>query len=103
MNFGNTKESIINYYHEHYPWEYYINYPETCVNKLIVSDKTIDRVLSGIDVNLRRGFLDKQYQFHRELESLSQLPPVENRTRDHITHWLTNSSIDFDDIIGVGW
>nr|QDY51874.1 hypothetical protein 1_259 [Mimiviridae sp. ChoanoV1] len=103
MNFGNTKQSIINYYHEHYPWEYYINYPETCVNKLIVSDKTIDRVLSGIDVNLRRGFLDKQYQFHRELESLSQLPPIENRTRDHITHWLTNSSIDFDDIIGVGW
>lgn len=103
MNFGNTKQSIINYYHEQYPWEYYKNYPETCMNKLIVSDKTIDRVLSGIDVNLRRGFLDKQYQFHRDLESLSQLPPIENRTRDHITHWMTNSSIEFDDIIGVGW
>ena len=56
MNFGNTKESIINYYHAQYPWEYYKKYPEFCMNKLIISDESIDRVLSGIDVNLRRSF-----------------------------------------------
>ena len=103
MNFGNTKESIIDYYHEQYPWEYYKKYPEFCLNKLIISDESIGSVLSSIDVNIRRSFLDKQSKFHRDFESLSQLPAIENRTREQVTQWMRNSSIDYDDIIGVGW
>ena len=49
------------------------------------------RSVLGYDIRKERDELDKK------------LPPIGERTREQITDWLTNSSLTYDDIVGVGW
>ena len=103
MDFGTTKTSIIQYYHDNYPFEYYRNYPETCVKKMFIEKSQMDKILTKFGTEDKLKILHKQYDVEKEQENLSKLPSVDERTKDNITKWLMESSFTFDDIIGVGW
>ena len=104
MDFGTTKTSIIQYYHDNYPWEYYKRYPEFCVKKLKLGDNALNRVLQDSDFDKKMSIIHKEYDIRREADDLDKkLPPIGERTREQVTEWLTNSSLTYDDIIGVGW
>ena len=104
MDFGTTKTSIIQYYHDNYPWEYYQRYPEFCVNKLSLGDSALNNALQIADFEKKMIILHKEYDIRKERDELDKkLPPIGERTREQITDWLTNSSLTYDDIVGVGW
>ena len=104
IDYGTTKTTIIQAYNDHYPWEFYQQYPETCVTKLHLGDKALNSALQGSDFEKKMIVLHKEYDIRRERDELgTKLPPIAQRTRQDITDWLTNSSLTYDDIIGVGW
>ena len=101
-SFGTTKESIIDYYHHNYPLEYYKNYPEFAINKLCIKSTSTDNILKMLPKNDIKKFIESQYLLNIDKDSLQTLPPLELRNRDMITEWLKNSSITYDNILGVG-
>jgi len=104
IDFGETKTTIIQAYHDHYPWEFYQKYPETCVTKLHLGDTLLNQVLQGSDFKKKMIILHKEYDIRKEMDELkTKLPLITQRTRLDITNWLINSSLTYDDIIGVGW
>jgi hypothetical protein len=102
-SFGTTKETIIDDYHHNYPWKYYKNYPEFAINKLCIKSTSVDNILKMLPENKIKKFINSQYLLNIDKDSLQTLPPLELRNRDIITEWLRDSSITYDDILGVGW
>ena len=100
---GKTKESIIEYYHTNYPWEYYKEYPEFCIKKLCMNEKEFNNILDSIPMKDRETIIDKQYLLNVDRNSLINLPHMKLRNKDTITKWLTDSSLTYDDIIYTGW
>ena len=104
INYGTTKDSIVKCYHKHYPMEHYKSYPETCVGKTTLSDDTFKEYLvKATDENEMLKIIQRRIDIKQDTQNISMLPPVEERTRDDVTKWLYESSLTFDDIIGVGW
>jgi len=104
IDFGTTKTSIIQTYHDHYPWGHYQTYPENCVTKLHLGDTLLNQILKDSDFEKKMIVIHKEYDIRKERDELgTKLPPIDQRTRQDITDWLTNSSLTYDDIIGVGW
>ena len=74
FNNCNNVEELIDIYYKHYPIEHYLNYPEFCVNKLMLDKKLLENI-----------------------------PNKDLRTREDIRDWCKNSKITYNEIIYVGW
>lgn len=98
-----TKESLIDYYHSNYPWEYYQKYPEFAMNKICMTPESFESNLSQVPESQRKSYQDFHYKMNIDKQSLQKLPPMELRNRDVITEWLKNSHLTYDDIMFVGW
>ena len=100
--FPENRNDYINFLHEKYDWKFYKTYPEFCMKKLKFTPEQFSAITKDMDQDLLKKFINHQYLINIDNDSLCKLPPAELRNKTQVTEWFKNSSISYDDFIGVG-
>lgn len=100
--FPKNRNDFLTFLHEKYDWKHYKTYPEFCMKKLSFSPEQFGAITKDMDQDRLKKFINHQYLINIDNDSLCKLPPVGIRTREHVTEWFKESSISYDDFIGVG-
>ena len=100
--FPKNRNDYLTFLQEKYDWKYYKTYPEFCMKKLRFAPETFSNDTKDMEYIVLKNFIEKQYLINIDNDSLCKLPPIGIRNRTDVTLWFKETSISYDDFIGVG-